>query len=223
MSEWALAGSSLEEIRDRAGEKGALTAGLYRIAISPHFKQVKKFLAVREAYAERAVTNPGAVEHLNVKDPSAVGFAVSLFVQTTRVQGQPYSLLVRCNRNGSFLSIEDAFYLFHDTFRLKNATPLNLLHLMLERFGRSMKIGETIGNPIENLSLTFPGSGEILAHDVPITNSVTYRGNPNTKMEMVLAYSINQGPYVEYLRDHGIKSEVIGQTTSVSNFSNPVR
>jgi hypothetical protein len=178
MSAWALGGSSLEEIRNRAGEKGTLTAGLYTVTVSPHFKQVKDFLCVKEVYAERAIRNATAVEHLNIGDPDAVGFSVSLFVQTPRLQGPPYTLLVRCNRSGSSLSIEDAFYLFHDTFRLKNTKPSRLLYLLLERFGRPVKIGDTIGNSIEHLSLKYPDTGKIIGHDLPKTHEVAWTGSP---------------------------------------------
>jgi hypothetical protein len=42
-------------------------------------------------------------------------------------------------------------------------------------------------------------------------------------MEIVLAYSITQATYSEYLQNHGIKSKIIGTATFVTQVSNPVR
>lgn len=74
----------------------------------------------RKPNAIRAVTNPCSVEHLHLR-AGPQGISVSIFVQTPRTNQSAYSLLIKCNRIGATLQIEDAFYLFHDTFKVPDA------------------------------------------------------------------------------------------------------
>jgi hypothetical protein len=220
MSELTLAGTDLNEIRNRTGERGALTAGLYEIVFSAHFNNTVPLYAAKRSHVIQAIRSASTAEHLRpLVIPS--GISVSLFLQTPRIQGRPYTLLVKCSRIGALLSVEEVLYLFHDAFNLGDAvTPRMALRKFLERFGLQVKIGEYTGNPLQNVVITFPENGLISSQAGNAANRLTLKGEPNTQIEIVLACSIDQQRYAGYLTAHGIKSRPVGEITSVFHAQN---
>lgn len=217
MSEWTLAGVNLTEVRARAGERGSLTVGLYEILFSPHFERNSPLFSIKQSYVVRAIINASATEHLS---PQVVksAMAISLFIQTPRVKGSPYSLLIKCNRIGPLLAVEDALYLFHDTFDLREAvTPKMALIAFVERFGVPILLGDDIrGNPLHNVVAKFPEDGSLTIGNVLGANQVKFSGEPGSQFEVIMAYAIDQHKYAGYLMAHGIKSRAVGEVTTTT-------
>jgi hypothetical protein len=215
MSEWTLAGADLNEIKNRAGERGTLTAGLYEIVFTAHFHKSAPLYAVKRSYVIQAIRGASAVDHLR---PLVIRSAISasLFLQTPRIQGRPYTLLVKCTRSGAILAVDEVFYLFHDAFDLGDAvTPRMALVRFLERFGLQISIAEHTGNPLQNVVITLPESGSVSSQIEKAASQLIFRGEPNTQFELVLACSVDQHKYSSYLTAHGIKSRPVGEINTV--------
>ena len=88
MSDLALDGADLNEIRQRVGQRGTLPTSMYEIVLTRYFKQNLPLFSVKSAHVRSAILHANAYEHLNPKTlPKAL--TVSIFLHTPRVGGRP--------------------------------------------------------------------------------------------------------------------------------------
>jgi hypothetical protein len=142
MSETVLAGVDLDSVRARAGQKGTLPTGLYRVTFTRRFDAQRLLYAIKKSYVTDAIAHADATEHLRPKSLKQNSVYVSLFAKTPRTRaGSDHTILVKCNRIGAELHVEDALYLFHDTFDLKGkSTPTEMLLTFLSQFGLALML-----------------------------------------------------------------------------------
>jgi hypothetical protein len=215
-----LRGTDLEIIRARAGQKGTLPISMYRLSFSRHFNLQTKLFAIKKAHVERAVKHADMVEHLSSETPAPFNFGVSLFVQTPRVQGSPYTILVRCVRFGANLSIEDALRIYHDEFDLNESnTPIDVLHSFLQKFGIQISIHGETGNPVLRKKITVPDNGRVEVRFAGKVDVQNVPGAAGEEIDVILQYAFDQQSYASYQRQHGIASEAVGDVSTFSHFA----
>jgi hypothetical protein len=210
LSETVLAGADLDAIRRRAGQRGALPADLYRIVFTNYFEGQAALFAIRKSYVEDAIKAADTAEHLKSKSEVTSGLYVSLFVKTPRIRGAPYSLLIKCNRTGAELHVEDALYFFHDTFQWRApVTPVRMLLDFLAEFGRPLVLnGRQVPYLIKEI-IEIPSTGVLDIRTADGTHGVSIKGPPGQQAEVFAMYSFNSVKYATYLQQHGISSRPV--------------
>jgi hypothetical protein len=211
ISDLLLSNTDIEKIRDRIGQKGALPSSLYRLFFTNHFMAQRKLFAIRQSHIENAVKNADLVQHL-LPTISLETSGVSLFAQTPRIQGPPHTILVKCNRLGAGLWVEDEF----DLHRTEN--PLGILAQFLGVFGVPVTIEGETGNPILRKVVQISDTGTLSVQSGPKEIYLQFPDRKGQNVEFIIFYSFYQQKYSDYLRRHNVNSEPVGDISTLTHF-----
>jgi hypothetical protein len=207
-----LAGTDAAAIRARVGQKGHLPVSLYQILFSPKFESRIGTWGLKKVYVENAIRHADMIQHLfpTVQDVAHTA-VTSLFVQTPETQGPKYSVLVVCDRNGSTLIVDSAWRVYHDEVELIGAvSPLDVLTRFAQKFGNEMEIAGEKSKLIVAKVMRV-ARNQIVTQSIADGDKIEFV--PNTEkdeadFEIVLSYSIKDGPYFDQLRRHNVIAEM---------------
>jgi hypothetical protein len=223
ISSYLLSGVDPAEVRTRVGDKGALSPSLYKVSFSPKFEDAVRFWGVSKAHVLNAIAHCDEVQHFGSRlaDPKGPRHS-SLFSQIPPVKGDRYTILVGAQRKGDTLIVDDAYRVYHNEVDLIGATsPLDILRRFLEKFGEETEavifnedgtIAQSAQKRLFHDVVYYLKKGQVLWHHFPSGNKVRFDSNEDdTPFEMALCYSVSAPKYVDQLRRHGVKAEVLSE------------
>jgi hypothetical protein len=216
ISSYLLRGGDVTEIRARVGNKGALSPSIYRISFSPRFDQIKEFWGISKTHVISAISKCDQFQHFisRIEKPDAPAHS-SLFVKTIQSTGDPYTIIVKCQRAGDMLIIDEAYRVYHDEVNLLGAaTPLDVLKRFVQVVGREVEI--MILNSDETLAQP-PDKGKFF-HDVVynvarggvivqkfMRDTVRFSPTEDGPVGVDLSFEVDSQKYASQLLRHGIK------------------
>jgi len=199
-----------EEIRARIGSKGFLPTSLYRMEFTPKFDAGVDFYQVSRNHIRNAVLHADMTEHLMSEivagDDTPFG---SLFFFTPPIKkGPAYSILIKADRIGARLLIDEAYRVYHDEIRLVDAgSPLEILRRFLDKFGLDIELnGERSRLIIRKVIYATAGQVITLVHGDG--SRIAHKCENDGPVEVVLAYSVSDGLYAEQLMRHGVEAKI---------------
>jgi hypothetical protein len=116
ISSYLLSGTDSAEVRARIGDKGALSPSLYKASFSLKFKNSEALWGLSRNYVLNAISRCDEVQHFTsrLEAPNAPAHS-SLFMQTPPLKRHdPYTILVKCQRSGDMLTVDEAYRVYHD-------------------------------------------------------------------------------------------------------------
>ena len=142
MSRLMYAQVTKEDVRSRLGSEGKLPPELYSVSFSPKFDANRDFYGVRESHVISAVHNCDQAQHFTTVAEGEKGTPfVSLFVQTPRVKGARFTIIVYARRFGAQLVVEDAYKVYHDEVPLAETDkPLVQFQKFVAKFGLDLTL-----------------------------------------------------------------------------------
>jgi hypothetical protein len=220
ISSYLLGEADSATVRARVGDKGALSPSLYRVSFSPKFDNYTKFWGLSKNYVLRAIAHCDQVQHFvsKMEGPSSPSHS-SLFTQNPPVKQYPYTIIVRCQRLGDALIVDEAFRVYHDEIDMIGAaSPLDILTRFIEKFGEDVEVvilnaDGTHARPPERAKLfhqviyNIPRGGFII-NSFP--NGQVMRLGPSPidgPSELALCFAIGYQKYADQLMRHGVKVE----------------
>jgi putative transposon-encoded protein len=232
ISSYLLGGVDSAEVRARVGEKGALSPSLYRVSFSLRFENSVTLWGLSKTYVVNAIAKCDQVQHFvsKIEAPNAPAHT-SLFAQTPPVKHDPYTILVKCQRSGDMLIVDEAYRVYHDEVDLiGSSSALDILKRFIDRVGREVEI--VILNPDETLSQ--PLERRKFFHDVmyhvphggflinKFTNGDILRMGPaesDIPATVDLCFEVDNQKYADQLSRHGIKVDpkVRGRSYTMRN------
>jgi hypothetical protein len=221
ISAFFLSGIDQQAVRARVGNKGALSPSLYEVSFSQKFENGRNFWGLSKNNVVNAIVRCDQVQHFTCKieGPNAPTH-VSLFSQIAPVKRDYYTTLVRCQRVGAVLIVDEAYRVYHsDVDLVGTASAFDLLVRFIEKFGVEAEVsvvneeGTNIQPPIHKLLY----HEEIF--DVDAGESVIFRNPAGSRwkfgpfasdgpMELTLAFYINIEAYAAQLARHGVRVEI---------------
>jgi hypothetical protein len=225
ISSYLLSGVDSAEVRARVGDKGALSPSLYKVSFSPKFEKGIKFWGLSRNHVQNAIANCDQFQHFisTIEAPNAPAHG-SLFTQIPPVKHDRYTILVKCQRAGDMLVVDEAYRVYHDEVDLLGATlPLDTLKRFIEKFGDEVEVkilnaDETIVQPPERGKLfhevvyNLPRGGFIVT---VFPGEVLRVGSAqDAPFEVSLCFAVNNQRYVDQLMRHGIKAEIPQHSSS---------
>jgi len=210
MSRAALSNANIEEIKERAGQRGDLRPSLYKIKIPNDARKVatERFISLGEI--SDTVEHPDEVEHLLPERFGINGEAVSLYSQrwVAEKTGEVSYLLVLTRRQGYTQTVVDAIRIYESDVDVSRATTLlDMLRAFVDVYGQVQQVGERrekfflyeiipfSGNQAEVIRFPSEPEGEVVL-------SRFFCKFSNSTVEIAIAYSILEGKYRSDLRRH---------------------
>jgi hypothetical protein len=219
ISSYLLSGVDSAEVRARVGDKGALSPSLYKVSFSPEFENGAAFWGLSKNYVLNAIKNCDQVQHLVSRIEAAKAPAhASLFTQIPPVKHDLYTILVKCQRVGDMLVVDEAYRVYHDEVDLRGATlPLDILKRFIEKFGEEVEIkilnsDETNARPSERgrffheVVYNVPRGGFIISI-FPSGEVLRIESAEDAPFEVALCFAVGHQKYIHQLMRHGIKAE----------------
>jgi hypothetical protein len=220
ISSYLLSGVDSAEVRARVGDKGALSPSLYKVSFSPRFENGVKFWGLSKNHVLNAIANCDQVQHFisKVEAPNAPAHG-SLFTQIPPVKHSHYTTLVKCQRAGAMLVVDEAYRVYHDEVDLLGVTsPLDILKRFIEKFGEEVKIKVLNADQIN----TQPSERGKLFHEVvynvprggflvgnfPNGEVLRIASSEDAPFEVALCFAVSYQKYVDQLMRHGVKAEI---------------
>lgn len=153
MSQRTLSQSTLESTKARLSLKGELRSDLYEVNFSTNFRSSEEH-GVRPNHVLEAVRNANDVEHLNLFDNQQL---LSLFLRTHNdfPNHDPFALLVLARRVGAGLEVKCALRVYLSDIDYSAALrPLDVLRLLVGKYGFSLTVGHVTAKLIFNETVT---------------------------------------------------------------------
>jgi hypothetical protein len=220
ISSYLLSGVDSAEVRARVGDKGALSPSLYKVSFSPRFDSGATFWGLSKNYVINAIKNCDHVQHFvsSIEAESAPAHA-SLFTQIPPVKRDLYTILVKCQRVGDELLVDEAYRVYHDEVDLRGTTlPLDILKRFIVKFGEEIEIkilnsDGTNAQPPERgrffheVVYNVPRGGVIISI-FPSGEALRVGSPEDATFEVALCFAVGHQKYIRQLMRHGIKAEV---------------
>jgi hypothetical protein len=210
LSRAALAESDLREIENRVGQQGNLRPAAYKVILTSKEEKAFKKYGISRAQIKTSVNNADDFQHLlpGLFDP--VSNDVSLFVKSYSQENDPFTILVQALRDGTKLTVQHAFKIYHSDLDFdKRQEPLDLLLAFVDKYGLRITVGDETGNfvmykrvphhglPISTNFFNFHADNEPTAFRSGFHIKVT----ENT-IEIAIGYVINETKYLTDLKKH---------------------
>jgi hypothetical protein len=220
ISSYLLAGVDSAEVRARVGDKGALSPSLYKVTFSPKFLNGRATWGLSNNYVLKAIANCDQVQHFisRIEAPNSPAHA-SLFTQISPVKHDRYTTLVKCQRVGDMLIVDEAYRIYHDEVNLVGTTlPLDILRRFIDKFGEEIEVrilnaDGTNAQPPERgkffheVIYNIP-SGGFLIGIFPLAGTLRVPSSAGGPCELALYFALNYAKYVDQLTRHGVKAKL---------------
>jgi hypothetical protein len=226
ISSYLLSGVDSAEVRARVGEKGALSPSLYKVSFSPKFDNGAAFWGLSKNYVLNAIKNCDQVQHFVSRiEPENAPAHASLFTQIPPVKHDLYTILVKCQRVGDMLVVDDAYRVYHDEVDLRGATlPLDILKRFVEKFGEEVEIkilnpdktdarSSERGRFFHEVVYNVPRGGFLIGI-FPDGQVLRIESAKDAPLEVALCFAVGHQKYIHQMMRHGIKAEIPHAVTS---------
>jgi hypothetical protein len=226
MSQRALPKSTLESVKARLSLRGELRSDLYDVRFHRSFG-VSEAHGVRRNHVLEAIRNADDVEHLNLLDDEEL---ISFFLRTHNdfPNKDPFVLLVLARRAGGHLEVSDALRAYLSDVDISGAQrPLDVLRLIVERYGFLITIGEITAKLIFDKTVTLDGPLDartfVRVHALSGASTlgkVVWRKRAlHNSYGIAWAFVLDQTKYAADLRKHGVRVDRATYTTPVLGFA----
>ena len=220
ISSYLLSEVDSSEVRARVGDKGALSPSLYKVTFSPRFTTLQALWGVSKNHVLDAIANCDNFQHFvyRMAAPNAPPHG-SLFTKIPLVKRDNYTILVKCQRMGDILVVDDAYRVYHDDVYLIGAIyPIDILKRFLDTFGMDTEImilnaDGTNAQPPERAKLFHDA-----VYDVPNGGMFVHKFSGETvrigpvvearQLEVALSYDVSSPKYADQLMRHGVKVQI---------------
>jgi hypothetical protein len=140
LSETLLGPTGASEARDRLGQRGDLSPASYTVRFT-NFADLARKEGVRRRYVEEAMRTPDSMQHLRLDSSGFPG--ATLVAKRVLDTAIPHVLLVIAKRVEATMEIHDALRVPLALLpKDKLTAPLELLRLMIERYGLPFNLGQ---------------------------------------------------------------------------------
>ena len=211
MSRAALAGSDLRQLAERVGQQGNLRPDAYKVILtSAHEKDANTYGVTRVSIKD-VVNLPDDFQHLLTGVFGPTDNAISLFVKEYDNQPDPFTILVQAKRNGSTLTVQRAFKIYHSDVDLSEATtPLEVLLAFVDTYGVEITVGDETrkfimyksiprGDPPKDVNFfSVPGRFD---SGTKLNSGFHFMVTENT-IEIAVGYMINETKYLADMKKH---------------------
>jgi hypothetical protein len=210
LSRAALAGSDLQEIRNRVGQQGNLRPALYKVILTGKEEKAFHKYGISRTQIKTSVNNADDFQHLLPSLFGPVSSDVSLFVRSYPNEDDPFSILVQALRDGAKLIVQHAFKIYHSDLDFdKEQEPLDLLLKFVDKYGLRITVGDETGKFVMYKSVPHYGSPisgnffDFNADDEPTAfrSGFHIKATENT-IEIAVGYVINETKYLGDLEKH---------------------
>lgn len=210
MSRAALAGSDLQEIKNRVGQQGNLRPAAYKVILTSKEEKAFQKYGLSRAQIKTSVNNADDFQHLLPDLFGPVSNDVSLFVKSFPNEDDPFSLLVQALRDGAKLNVQHAFKIYHSDLDFDTRQePLDLLLAFVDKYGLRITVGDETGKFVMYKTVPHHGSPissnffNFHADDEP----TAFRSGFHIKLtentiEIAVGYVINETKYLSDLEKH---------------------
>lgn len=205
--------SKPKDIRARIGQQGLLPNELYDIEFTAQFIDLCVSMGASKSLVESTIRHAEKVEHLFPEQQGIVGITShSLFVKA-HPHVDRCSVLTLAIRAESRLSVEGAWFVFHDVVGgLPTDSPSALLEKFATHYGVDFIVGEMTGKfflltEIQNLvgqpipMFKFVTAVSNFHVDARFSFAISQHGS----VKIALAFTIGLAQYLNDLRNNGIR------------------